>query len=299
MKTVRIRLKSPLYVVQCPLLAPPLNGLMTGSNSYGDVVTFMCDPGYNLVGPSSLTCQSNGTWSQRSPTCDAPPINGLMTGSNSYGDVVTFMCDPGYNLVGPSSLTCQSDGTWSQRSPTCDAAGCQVGIGASYRGTVSVTNTGKTCQRWDSQTPHEHRLTLANYPSAGLEQNYCRNPDGSAGVWCYTTDPSSRWELCDVPACVYKDDLTDGCQPVSTIRRLQVWRVLQIRDALPVVMRRTLYLPHARTRSCRVVSTLAPCTQVHSRLAYTDAMPVSGPCELTTRSCATVLSGTCVPTPAV
>ncbi|KAI8478075.1 hypothetical protein Bbelb_441960, partial [Branchiostoma belcheri] len=54
---------------------------------------------------------------------------------------------------------------------------CQEGDGASYRGTVSVTETGKTCQRWDSQTPHEHSVTPADYPSAGLEQNYCRNPD--------------------------------------------------------------------------------------------------------------------------
>ncbi|KAI8509532.1 hypothetical protein Bbelb_133800 [Branchiostoma belcheri] len=80
---------------------------------------------------------------------------------------------------------------------------CQYAGEAScmYRGTVSVTNTGKTCQRWDSQTPHGHCNTPADYPSAGLEQNYCRNPDGEPGVWCYTTDPNSRWELCDVPSC--------------------------------------------------------------------------------------------------
>ncbi|KAI8491016.1 hypothetical protein Bbelb_314350 [Branchiostoma belcheri] len=79
---------------------------------------------------------------------------------------------------------------------------CFVGNGASYRGTVSVTATGKTCQRWDSQTPHGHSRTPGNYPSAGLGENYCRNPDGEPGPWCYTTDPSSRWELCDVPLCV-------------------------------------------------------------------------------------------------
>ncbi|KAI8509450.1 hypothetical protein Bbelb_132980 [Branchiostoma belcheri] len=78
---------------------------------------------------------------------------------------------------------------------------CQYADGASYRGTVSVTNTGKTCQRWDSQTPHEHIKTPTVYPLAGLERNYCRNPDGELGVWCYTTDPNSKWELCDVPSC--------------------------------------------------------------------------------------------------
>ncbi|XP_066290427.1 apolipoprotein(a)-like [Branchiostoma lanceolatum] len=81
------------------------------------------------------------------------------------------------------------------------SANCKVGNGASYRGIVSVTGTGKTCQRWDSQTPHEHTRTPADYPSSGLEQNYCRNPDGWTGVWCYTTDPSTRWERCDIPDC--------------------------------------------------------------------------------------------------
>ncbi|XP_078658196.1 plasminogen-like [Branchiostoma floridae x Branchiostoma belcheri] len=84
--------------------------------------------------------------------------------------------------------------------PSCIS--CQYADGASYRGTVSVTKTGKTCQRWDSQTPHEHIKTPGAYPSAGLERNYCRNPDGELGVWCFTTDPNSRWELCDVPSCV-------------------------------------------------------------------------------------------------
>ncbi|KAI8482588.1 hypothetical protein Bbelb_396550 [Branchiostoma belcheri] len=78
---------------------------------------------------------------------------------------------------------------------------CQEGNGASYRGTVSVTETGKTCQRWDSQTPHEHDYTPADYPSAGLEENYCRNPDDDTRVWCYTTDPDTRWDYCDVPVC--------------------------------------------------------------------------------------------------
>ena len=34
-------------------------------------------------------------------------------------------------------------------------------------------------------------------------ENYCRNPDGDddEGLWCYTIDPASRWEYCDVPVC--------------------------------------------------------------------------------------------------
>eukprot|EP00058_Branchiostoma_floridae_P019749 XP_002605239.1 hypothetical protein BRAFLDRAFT_92287 [Branchiostoma floridae] len=113
---------------RCPKLTPPANGAMTGSTSYGDVVIFACNPGYKLVGTSTRTCQSDGTWSGGSPTCRAaqctmlpPPSNGAVTGSNSYGDVATFICNPGYKLVGTSARTCQSDGTWSGKSPTCTA----------------------------------------------------------------------------------------------------------------------------------------------------------------------------------
>ncbi|CAH1246529.1 LPA [Branchiostoma lanceolatum] len=78
---------------------------------------------------------------------------------------------------------------------------CQKGNGASYRGKWFTTVSGRRCQRWDSQTPHSHSRTPSNYPSAGLEKNYCRNPDGEDAVWCYTTDPDERWDWCPVPKC--------------------------------------------------------------------------------------------------
>merc|ERR1719203_2246680 len=49
---------------------------------------------------------------------------------------------------------------------------------ADYRGTQSVTRSGKTCQEWTSQSPHAHSRTPGNYPSAGLgAHNQCRNPE--------------------------------------------------------------------------------------------------------------------------
>ncbi|XP_078579587.1 uncharacterized protein LOC144863845 [Branchiostoma floridae x Branchiostoma japonicum] len=74
------------------------------------------------------------------------------------------------------------------------AAECQEGNGASYQGTVAVTKTGRKCQHWSSQTPHQHIYT-------NLVHNYCRNPDGESEVWCFTTDPGTIWEYCDVPTC--------------------------------------------------------------------------------------------------
>ena len=75
-------------------------------------------------------------------------------------------------------------------------------LGSEYRGTLSKTKSGYTCQAWSSQQPHQHSGTPQNYPSAGLMNNYCRNPDNEpGGPWCYTTLASKRWEYCDVKLC--------------------------------------------------------------------------------------------------
>ncbi|XP_035683049.1 plasminogen-like [Branchiostoma floridae] len=69
-----------------------------------------------------------------------------------------------------------------------------------YCGNVSVTVSGRTCQRWDVDFPHEPYYKPEEYPE--LVENYCRNPNGGAsGLWCYTTDPDTRWEHCVDPAC--------------------------------------------------------------------------------------------------
>jgi len=69
---------------------------------------------------------------------------------------------------------------------------------AGYRGCQSRTTGGVECQRWDSQSPHTHDRTVAYYPTRGLESNYCRNPDDyNPGLWCYTSDPATRFALCN------------------------------------------------------------------------------------------------------
>ncbi|XP_076153397.1 C-reactive protein-like [Alosa pseudoharengus] len=78
---------------------------------------------------------------------------------------------------------------------------CFTGSGSAYRGTVNMTVSGKACQMWSVQSPHKHDRTPENYPSKGLEGNYCRNPDGEGSPWCYTTYSNSRWEYCKVLSC--------------------------------------------------------------------------------------------------
>jgi len=74
-------------------------------------------------------------------------------------------------------------------------------------GRLSTTVSGKTCQAWSSHSPHapsDGVLPDENYPDGSrvAALNYCRNPDSTdEGPWCYTTDPTTRWEYCDVPYC--------------------------------------------------------------------------------------------------
>uniref|UniRef100_A0A3B4FM74 Kringle domain-containing protein n=1 Tax=Pundamilia nyererei TaxID=303518 RepID=A0A3B4FM74_9CICH len=78
---------------------------------------------------------------------------------------------------------------------------CMVCNGENYRGKISTTENGFTCQRWDSQKPHNHGYNPSTLPLKYLEENYCRNPDGDPRPWCFTTSSSKRWDFCSIPRC--------------------------------------------------------------------------------------------------
>ncbi|XP_078578595.1 plasminogen-like [Branchiostoma floridae x Branchiostoma japonicum] len=109
----------------------------------------------------------------------------------------------------PTTTTSQAPTTTTSQAPTTTTTGgCYIGSPLDYRGTQAKTQSGKTCQRWDSQYPHSHEFNPLYFPEYGLDENYCRTPDeDSEGTWCYTTDSATRWEYCD---------LTSGCAGDST-----------------------------------------------------------------------------------
>ncbi len=58
-----------------------------------------------------------------------------------------------------------------------------------YGGKKAKTRTGKICRVWAEIQPQESKAYL------GL--NYCRNPDGEDGPWCYTGHGrNTTWEFC-------------------------------------------------------------------------------------------------------
>ncbi|XP_078577016.1 E-selectin-like [Branchiostoma floridae x Branchiostoma japonicum] len=139
----------------CPSLRPPVNGSISnsGANTYMDVVSFICDRGYELVGSTRATCQANANWSANVPTCNAvkcfnltAPTNGELSpvDANNYQDVVSFRCGRGYELVGNTSANCQADGNWSANVPICNPVKCPS-LTAPVNGRLTPTgNTGNT-----------------------------------------------------------------------------------------------------------------------------------------------------------
>jgi hypothetical protein len=84
---------------------------------------------------------------------------------------------------------------------TPNICGCDKVKQIDYRGNISITENGRTCQKWDEQSPNVHYWISIDYPNADIhDNNYCRSPDGE-WPWCITTDTNVLWEYCDIPSC--------------------------------------------------------------------------------------------------
>ncbi|XP_047430667.1 hepatocyte growth factor a isoform X2 [Mugil cephalus] len=85
--------------------------------------------------------------------------------------------------------------------PQCSEEVCMTCNGEDYRGKMDHTESGKECQRWDSARPHKHHFQPKKYRDKDLKDNYCRNPDNRLRPWCYTMDPKTPWEYCNITVC--------------------------------------------------------------------------------------------------
>ncbi|KAL3882535.1 hypothetical protein ACJMK2_028871 [Sinanodonta woodiana] len=96
---------------------------------------------------------------------------------------------------------CNATG-WSAASVSCSEQDCFI-KSTEYTGKRSCTSSGRTCQLWTLREPHDHSYFNGPFPDDSPESaaNYCRDPDGTGSLWCFTVDTKVRYEYCDVPRC--------------------------------------------------------------------------------------------------
>ncbi|KAI4818313.1 hypothetical protein KUCAC02_011657, partial [Chaenocephalus aceratus] len=101
--------------------------------SFQTTVSYRCNPGYYLLGTSSLSCQGDGTWDRSLPKCllvlcdrpSMPPYTQISGDRRTVGSVIRYTCIGQRSVVGNTTRMCQLDGQWSGSPPHCsgDSAG--------------------------------------------------------------------------------------------------------------------------------------------------------------------------------
>ncbi|XP_031645143.1 LOW QUALITY PROTEIN: CUB and sushi domain-containing protein 1 [Oncorhynchus kisutch] len=98
-----------------------------GRYSFQTAVSYRCNPGYYLLGTSTLSCQGDGTWDRTLPKCllvlcdrpSMPPYAQISGDRRTVGSVIRFSCIGQRTVIGNTTRTCQLSGQWSGSLPHC------------------------------------------------------------------------------------------------------------------------------------------------------------------------------------
>ncbi|XP_042217249.1 complement factor H-like isoform X2 [Homarus americanus] len=116
--------------IQCSMPDNPENGQAKfNSVFYNAVVSYDCNYGYMIVGPSTRRCGPDTRWSGSMPRCKeidcgfpGDLYNGWLEGSRTnFGAVYKFRCNDNMKYEGyhDHRTECQKNGTWSHPLPKC------------------------------------------------------------------------------------------------------------------------------------------------------------------------------------
>ncbi|XP_035677024.1 mucin-5AC-like [Branchiostoma floridae] len=222
---------------QCLTLIAPAHGALSPTGPYHvqDVVTFICNPGYELDGASSVTCQANNNgliWSDIIPTCG--DIDECADGSHycspdatctDTAGSFTCACNPGYSGDG---LTCTDDDECADGSHYCSPDATCTNTAGSFTCACYPGYSGDgiycTAQQCPTLTapdngylspvrPHYDKDDVTFICNSGFEL------DGASSVTCQANNNGLTWTAA-VPNCRDVDECTDGshnCAPNTCV----------------------------------------------------------------------------------
>ncbi|XP_031824436.1 complement receptor type 2 [Sarcophilus harrisii] len=171
------------------------------SFSFGDIVSYVCEPGYFLNGTALIKCIEPGKWNSKTPKCEVKSCENLLDqlpnghiispGPPSLGSKVSFVCDEGFWLNGSSSSTCVLSGMtvlWNNKIPVCERILCDSPLPIS-NGRLPVLPVLP-----GNKVPYGTTIRYSCFKSfrmIGTRNTICTSKNQVSGVW---SEPAPRCE---------------------------------------------------------------------------------------------------------
>uniref|UniRef100_A0A8C1JXS3 Sushi, von Willebrand factor type A, EGF and pentraxin domain-containing protein 1 n=1 Tax=Cyprinus carpio TaxID=7962 RepID=A0A8C1JXS3_CYPCA len=163
------------------------------------LIHYECHKGFVLEGVETRTCQVDGKWDSKAPSCRAiscgrPVVSKdvLVRGDDyTFGKRLLFSCNLGFILQGAPTSVCLANGSWSEAPPKCLPANC---------GQPPVIENGRVT---GTDYGYNSMVTYAcdiGYILTGNPTLICR----ADGLW---DDPPPR---CDIVTCDPPEDISHG-----------------------------------------------------------------------------------------
>ncbi|XP_048039857.1 sushi, von Willebrand factor type A, EGF and pentraxin domain-containing protein 1 isoform X2 [Megalobrama amblycephala] len=176
------------------------NGEVVGKSFHVKMlIHYECHKGFVLEGVKTRTCQVDGKWDNKAPTCRAvscgrPVVSKdvLVRGDDyTFGKRLLFSCNLGFILQGAPTSVCSANGSWSEAPPKCLPAYC---------GQPPVIENGRVTGTDYGYNGMVRYACDIGYVLTGNPTLICR----ADGLW---DDPPPR---CDIVTCDPPEDISHG-----------------------------------------------------------------------------------------
>ena len=144
-------------LITCPELPRLTHGTVeAGWRIPGDKARFVCDLGWQLVGPTNITCTNTGSWNGDMPVCEASVCKFIhreldknliaqagidVFQAHPVGTKIIWQCPEGLKIQGSSTVTCLPTGEWSIAPPSCKQLDCRDVLNLENGVIFGTTNT--------------------------------------------------------------------------------------------------------------------------------------------------------------